>query len=627
MPPDPLSPDTPPANPAEPAPAVAGAPKPLFRDLGRRPPSAPTTKRSSQPIIRPPVPVPTSGMVARSLFRWCRALVVYGVARFFDRIKGRNTIEDRARRIVQALGRIGTGGARIAHQLAMRMDLVPLQISLELAAIRDVQPAMPFETAAERLRVALGCPIEEVFEAIDPTPIASETVDCVYQGVLKTGERVAIKVRREGIHAQMLSDMKALGWMSYLLELLTIVRPGGFEQLREEMVAVAADEMDFSLQARAQTIFRQRVERDRLDWLGAPKVYQRLSNHCVMVSELVSGVRLSEVLDAVASKDEEALRLLRGMRIDPRQVARRLLQASWWSLYENLFFLSHPVPENIVVEPGGRLVFLDFEDRGTLTGGRRQQHEQVLSRLAEDDVTGAANAVVGMLSPLPFIDIYDFTKRVESGLWEHLFALRDKDAEWWERTTIGVWTTVLEASRESGVKLRLELLRMMRSCITFETLAARLRPDVRLLSEYERYRIRADHRAARRFLLDIERKDLEDIEASMVARTAQVVEGLKRLGLFIEGAVENLPVSRLALTGKAAYAASQLLRLGVMLLVFVMTAAGLRTVTSWFGDSPLNFWDSLKIIALHPVTDALGFALVAATLRRILFRLDDMGEE
>ncbi len=597
----------------------------LFRDLGRRAPVAGAPAARPHQVRRPPPPSPATRAVLRSFLRWILTIMRYLLSVAWDSLRGRSTLEGKALRMRAALEGMGSTGTKVGRQLSMRIDLMPLEFSLQLAAMRDQRTPMPFETAMKRLTAAVGRPLEQVFEVIDPTPIASSTVDCVYQAVLKGGERVAIKVRREGIRSQILADLRALGWITRLLEQLAVVRPDFYDQLRAELLDLATEELDFTLQARSQTIFRRRARRDRIRWLSAPRIYHRLCSHDVMISELVAGVRCSEIIDAMVAQDRTALQRLRQMGIDHRRVARRLLQASWWGLYENIFFIAQPAPENIVVQPGDRLCFLDFADRGTLSSGRRRQHEQVLSRLSNDDVSGAAQSLVGMLSPLPFIDTYDFGKHIESGLWEHLFALRDKDAEWWERTTIGIWTAVISAARANEVKLRLEVLRMMRACISYEALAARLRPRLRLLSEYERYRVGADRRAARRFLRDIGRKDPDELAASAVATVARVSEGLIRVGLFVESTVENLPVTRLALSGKAAYVASQVLRLGVTLAILLVGATVVHVLATLDSPERLRLIQHAALAARHPVTGVLLFGVIAVTLRRILYRLDDKG--
>ncbi|MCB9764655.1 MAG: AarF/ABC1/UbiB kinase family protein [Alphaproteobacteria bacterium] len=599
----------------------------IFQSLPRREQAEAARVRAVPKLRASPPPDPPTSMVVASLMRWTWAASRFRFGMQWDTMRGVSSHQRTAARIKYLLTSMGSTGIRIGKQISMRIDLMPLEVSLMLAALRDEKPPMDFEIAMERVRAAVGRPLDEVFEILDPEPIASTTVECIYQARLRSGRAVAVKVRRNGIRARILADIRALAFITRFDEVLGMVRPGFFKNLRAELLDLATEELNFSLQARQQTLFRKRAKRDRLKWLTAPKIHHNLSNDAVVVSELVAGVRLSEIYDAVDNNDFDFLARLEAMNIDRVKLARRVLQAAWWATFENLFFIAQPTAENIVVQPDNKLVFLDFQDCGTMSSGHKRLFRQMLTTLADDDVSGATQAIVQLLSPLPFIDVYDFNKRIEAGLWYQLFALKDDEASWWERTTIGVWRNVLRAARRDQVTLRLDVLRLMRSTLSFDTLAARLNPDLALLDEFERYAIHADRRSARRFVEDIEEKRIEDIEAELVARFSRVTEGMARAGLWLETAVENLPVSNLALSGKAAYAASQALRFFVATATLLGSAIIARFLIGNVAGWEASLIDHIKAICLSPLTAAALFLLFSLTLRRILFRLEDKGDD
>lgn len=599
----------------------------LFRTLEKRPPLKEPKVHRAPTVRPPPPPSPPLWMVVTASLRW--GLMIFRFMLWYQprRLLGRVTTQQFAVALRKALERMGATGPRVGKQLAMRIDLMPLEVSLQLAAMRDPKPPMSFEVAMGRLREAAEKPLEEVYEAIDPDPILSNTVECVYQGYLKSGERVAIRIRRDGIRARILADIRALSMFTRINELMGLVRPGFFDQLRAELVDLAHEELDFSLQARQQTLFRKRARRDDLSWLSAPDIHRKLCSDSVMVSEWASGVRLSEILDALEQKNEDFMLRLVELDIQPERVARRLLQASWWGLLENLFFVAQPNAEEIVVRPGNKLVFLGFHDCGTMPTNQKRLYRQILERLGEDDASGASQAIVQLFSPLPFIDVFDFGKRIESGLWYELFALKDSQSAWWERTTIGLWRRVLSCCRHDGVTPRLEVLRMMRSTLAFDTMAARLKPDVKLLREFDRYRMASDRRAARRYAEDLDKTSLEDLESRWIARTARITEGMMRLGLWVEATVENLPVSNLALSGKASYAAAQVLRSGVAIFAIFLFVFVARATVFFAQDQPVPPIVHIRAILTNPLFGLAVIILLSLTLRRILFRLDDKGDD
>lgn len=566
-------------------------------------------------------------LVLRRGLIWGLSFLRYAALVFWDALRRKNDVMSHARRMRQALERVPNTGPRIGRQLSMRLDLMPFEFALELAEIQDRRPPMKLEVALDLVQRTLGQPLDQVFKIFDPTPIFASTTDTIYQAQLLSGEGVAVKVRRPGIRALVMADLVALCWLTRALETLTLVRPGAFDHLRGELLDFANEELDYGLQVRYQRLFRRRARRDRLRWVDAPKVWGEHSNFRVMVSGFASGVRCSEVLDVIERGDDEGRARLAAMGIDPQKVARRLLQVSWWSTFESLFFLAEPSPENIVVQPGNRLVFLSFADCSTLSGRNRRFYRQMLTQLSKDDVSGAAQSITQMLSPLPFIDTYEFTKSIEAGLWQELFAMRDPKARWWERSTAGVWRVTLREARKQGVNVRLDVLRLMRSALSLDAIAARLDPRLRLLKEFRRYQNQADRRAARRFIRDATTSDPAQAQARMLARAARTLDGLQRLGLWVESTVENLPIANLAMSGKAATMAAELVRLlfragAVGLLAFAILA--FQRVQS---GAPPSLGALVRETLGHPgFLIAVGLLLMMST-RRVLFRLDDMGKD
>lgn len=601
----------------------ASAP-PMFRDIGRRDQKAPAKSKQAEFLRREKPPEPKPWQVARATARLARSYLGFVIRRM---AVPRGDRAARARLVRQAFERSGFTGSRVGKQFAMRMDLVSLEVSVELANIDDRKPPMPFEQAMQRVRDAAGVPLDQVYAVIDPEPIASDTLQCIYQGTLIDGRRVAIRVRRPGVRSEVVATVRAMGGISKMNELLGFVRPGFFDSVRDELVDFASEEFDFVRQARQQSVYRKRAEDAKLRWLSAPVVHHRLCSTSVLVSEFVSGVRLSELIEALGDDDHDFLRMTERMGIDPEIVARRLLQAKWWALTENLFFIAQPDAMDVVVQPDNKLMFITFHDCGTFAGPNKRLYGQMMRALRSDDVSSATQSIVQMLSPLPYIDIFDFSKRIEAGLWYTLFALKDPQAPWWERTMMNAWDAVLQVCQFYGVTPRLEVLRMMRATLTTEMMAARLNPDLELLEEFDRHSRKADKRAARAVMEDLRKTDVEDLEARIVATGARVGEGLLRLGLFLETTAENLPVSHLSLSGKFAFAAAELLRLGVLITSLAVGSTLLRQAMVLRDGGDWALGELLLSTVLLPAFLTVSFLLLALTLRRILFRLDDRSSD
>jgi predicted unusual protein kinase regulating ubiquinone biosynthesis (AarF/ABC1/UbiB family) len=305
------------------------------------------------------------------------------------------------------------------------------------------------------------------------------------------------------------------------------------------------------------------------------------------------------------------------MGIHPTRVGRRLLETTWWSMYEGLFCDLSLDPAHVIVQPGDELVFCAFPGAGTSPTPKRELHAEVLQRLVNRDVSGAGDALIQLLSPLPFIDVNGFRKRVEVRLSNHLLAMEDKEAPPLERTSIGVWRALLDVARAEGVPVHMDALRLIIATSTVEAMVATLRPQVNVLREFERYAREADLRRARAFVRNLSRNFDRDPQAMFVARVAEGSETLNRLWFWLQSNSRTLPVDYVSLSSKGAYALSIILRVTIVvgLVALVVAGAGLAGT------------QGLPAALGHPVTVAVGVVLGLLALRRILFRLNDLEEE
>src|SRR5262249_40373333 len=154
-------------------------------------------------------------------------------------------------------------------------------------------------------------PLSEVFDVFDPEPIGSASLSCVYQAKLKNGDLVAVKVRRPGIGPLIAADLRALDWLLIVLETLTIITPGMTRGLREDLQSILFRELNFRTEARYTDMFRRRAAKRAPNDVTAPRVYFEYCTEEVLVSELVSGVWIWEIMAAVDRDDQEFLEKLR----------------------------------------------------------------------------------------------------------------------------------------------------------------------------------------------------------------------------------------------------------------------------------------------------------------------------
>jgi predicted unusual protein kinase regulating ubiquinone biosynthesis (AarF/ABC1/UbiB family) len=519
---------------------------------------------------------------------------------------------------------MGGTAVKVGIQLAGRVDLMTVESADALKQMSDSMEPIALDDALERIERAVGRPLEGVFSALDPEPILSTTVLTAYQGLLSSGEKVVVKVRRPEAAGAFAAELYSLKILLGMLEFFTVVRPGFFTHLRRELQSMLTDELDFVKTARHHRIFNKELKRARLDHrYRAAVVYSDLSNEEVMVSEFVSGFWLGEVLAAVRDGDAAFIAQLADAGIEPRRLARRTLQLSWWSLFETYLFYAEPLPANMVVEADNRLVLVNLSDTGEGTVKSRELQERVLAKLARDDVSGAVEAYLHWVAPLPLVDIVDLRQRLETSLWDALFALRDPVIDAGGCTSREVWHALASTATACGVPVRLEVAQRMRAALLYDDLAVGLHPSLRLLKEFDRYRRGSAKRELRRRRRDLRKSyggDSQRAAANVALRAGSTVE---RAGFLFEVLSRQVPPEFQPMTVKGAYAASVVIRTLAMAGALLVSAIAVATGWLWWSGMSAPGTVAASLVLYSPITWLLALLGFAVALRRISFRLDD----
>ena len=233
---------------------------------------------------------------------------------------------------------------KICQFLGSRADVLPAEYVEVLSRLQDRVPPRPLERLAPLLRAELGRPLDAVFAELDPVPIASASLAQVHRGRLHDGREVAVKIQYPEIADLVAIDLKNF---SVLVRLLSWLEPDfDFRVLIAEVEKYVPLELDFVHEADSAERMAHQL-RARSDVI-VPAVVREVSTRRVLVLEYTPGVRVTDVT------------ALRGLGIDPQSIARILIDVFCEMILVHGFFHADPHPGNILVQPGPRLVLLDF---------------------------------------------------------------------------------------------------------------------------------------------------------------------------------------------------------------------------------------------------------------------------
>ncbi len=571
-----------------------------------------------------------AGEAFRRLLTWFNLVLSFAAGTAVDWLTGRDTATRRAQRLRRAFERNDGAFIKLGMHLAGRIDLLPWVYCNELARMTDRMEPFPIQDALAAIERGTHQPLPATFSDFDPQPILSTAVACSYQAVLRSGEKVIVKVRRPGIGQQFMADIRAFNWLMALAEALTIFQPGFTKGLRNDLEVLLLEELDFVQEARRQDSFRRAAFQSRKRYFSAPRVHLALSNEEVVVNEFASGMWLWELLAAVEQGHEAALARARAMNIDPKKVARRLLWVNAWAWDEHLFFQSDPQPNSIIVGPNSTLHFINFTNTGALNRTKRQAMRQILSYARQRDAQSMARAALTLMEPLPPIDLLELTLELEVYTWQLIYALEAKPTSlaWQDRTSAVLWTGIMRLARKYGIVIDIQVLRLLRATLLFESMAVRLHPKIDFVRQYWKYSTDRAEQARRRVtdtLVAIQEGKSDEQLVIRMDRIATILDGffLRTRHLL------TLPsVNFNALTSKWSFAFYTLLRfLGAVLAVTVLAGLLVWLNLSVSGRPLMSVYEVLRVVIGNPLYQGVLLLLLLVNGRTALIRMDDQEPE
>lgn len=437
--------------------------------------------------------------VAFRAARW--AVTLLGVLVFFvwAAVTVRRGRKERVGRyLARALERMGATGIKIGQSLSMRADLIDPVYCDAVAHLLDRVEPLPDNAVVAILESAYGRRIEELFRVFDPNPIGSASIACVYQAELRTGERVAVKVRRPGIGERIQADTKALILVTRLAEQFGILAEGPWTSFSRELRKMLLEEPNFRQEARYTEIFRREAAVN--DFVTAPKVYYDYCRKNIIVTEFVSGAFLSEFIAARESNDEQALQAFAERGFDLALIARRIMELFFWELFESDFFHADPHPQNIIVRPDNTLVMIDFGSCGTMSHRFRRSVAELYSCILRDDIGGMCRSMLALNEPLGAIDVNACMEAVSGTARDWLFAAKSEYATWEEKCTGRALMVMLGEAGKYGVKSTPEAVRFFKAGLLYDSIAFRIDPRLETKEAYRSWFKRYSARTRRRVL-------------------------------------------------------------------------------------------------------------------------------
>jgi predicted unusual protein kinase regulating ubiquinone biosynthesis (AarF/ABC1/UbiB family) len=226
---------------------------------------------------------------------------------------------------------------KLGQFVSSRVDVLPPEITQELASLQDEVPTVPFDVIRQTLEEDLG-PQTTHFASFNTEPVAAASLGQAHRAQLLNGERVVVKIQRPGIRNLVYTDLKALAVIAgWVMKWRFIARRANVPALLDEFSAGLWEELDYYQEADHAERFARLFAEDRGVYI--PRLYRGQSTRRVLTLEDVTAIKITDYARIEAAG------------VDRREVARRLLNTYLMMIFVEQFFHADPHPGNLFVYP------------------------------------------------------------------------------------------------------------------------------------------------------------------------------------------------------------------------------------------------------------------------------------
>ncbi|MCP4543743.1 MAG: AarF/ABC1/UbiB kinase family protein [Chloroflexi bacterium] len=361
-----------------------------------------------------------SARVVISLIAWELILPRLGF-----RKRAQQTRSDRLRRIAAAFRALAIemGGVliKVGQFLSSRLDVLPIEITAELADLQDEVPAEDFADIRRVVETELGTPLLTKFARFDEVPLAAASLGQAHCAELKipaesTDESlttVVVKIQRPNIETIVATDLAALRTVGKWLHRYPPIRKrADIPMLLDEFSHVLHEEIDYLAEGRNAETFAANFA-DRPDVL-VPRVAWTHTTRRVLALENVFGIKITDY-DAITAAG-----------VDRAEVARRLFDTYLKQIFDDGFFHADPHPGNLFVFPGDdegnswRLTFVDFGMAGRVPPNLRAGLREGTIAIGTRDAGRMIKAYEMMGVLLPHADL-ELLEKAEAQMFERFW--------------------------------------------------------------------------------------------------------------------------------------------------------------------------------------------------------------
>lgn len=370
-------------------------------------------------------------------------------------VKLRRTLQD-----------LGPTFIKLGQIASSRHDLVPKEISLELAKLQDHVSPVSFEQIREIIEDELEDTIENIFLDFNEKPLATASIGQVHIAHLLTGEEVAVKIQRPDIQPIVKTDLSILQNLAQFLEdNTTWGKTYNLSDIIDEFSRSLHDEMDYRVEGRnAERIAKQFQNESAIH---IPKIYWDHSSEKVLTMEMIRGIKIND------------MERLNSEGYDQNIIAKRVVDSMFTQVLKYGFFHGDPHPGNIYILPDNVVAYLDFGMVGRINDDLKYHFASLIINLQQGNTDGLLKTFseMGLLSDET--DLASFKRDLDD------LQTKYYDASLKDISLGGIFIELLSVAYYHNIRIPTEITLLTKAILTLEGLISELDPTFSIMKAVE----------------------------------------------------------------------------------------------------------------------------------------------
>lgn len=359
---------------------------------------------------------------------------------------------------------LGTSFIKLGQLLSTRPDMVGERIATEFEKLQDDNPPISYADVKRIVETELGGNIGDLFAEFSEESLATASIAQVHEAKLITGERVAVKVQKEGIADTLEYDIAIMkNLVSQIHKHSDEFRKYNLPGMIDEFDYTIHIEIDFTNEMVNMKQLAENFSED--ETVHIPIAYSDYSTSKVLTMEFIDGTKLSDVVESDSEEFDKPL------------LAKRIIDSFMKQVLIDGFFHADPHAGNIIILEDNVLCYIDLGSIGMLDDRFRKDLCDLLMLIADQDVNGLINQFIYM----GVLEYSMDTTNLKRDLRDLFFRYFSQGSGGLNDTL----TKLLDLMQDYGVILPNEFVSMARGISMIEADATALNPDVDVMGSIE----------------------------------------------------------------------------------------------------------------------------------------------